>query len=814
MSLRRALCPGGGGGCCAASSAEADAARNAEDARTSAAAAASQVLLGMTADAWTVVAWPPAWRGRFPMGVVAASLGTGASGNDPARGLQPLGWATDVPDNGISLAMSGSDAEDADNVSDDEGDTPPPTPTSQRRPPLRRPPTRMCRCPLRVRRATSRSCRCLSAFGEALWVQLCCLTRAARAAPVPVGTPVPPQAAGSDPRLGTEAVVLARLPDLVQAAASRLLRESRSSTSPSVIAALTTLRAAAASKADDKEGDTDIWVVVYPRNGLALGGGGDDGDAGGNSSGGGSGGGRSALPLSSAEGAAVGELVMALLANSRAVAAAAGTRVDRPLPLLAGARWALRSIPFRVLLAASIAHSLAMVLARALLAFYVEYVLQPPSFELWLGIFITAELLASVVATPLWYAVSERWDQKSGWLLAQALALPAVLVTYLLIGAGDAHVFVFVTVWTGLTEGGAYFLTRALRSSVIDYDTLYLGYRREAQYVTYTAIATHWVDIPAGSAALMALAGAGYVRHAPVQGPAVIELLKMAAVLVPALFGTVAWLIMTLFPITRATHRVLFPRSSREGEAAGAGAGAAADASKALAAVPAQAAPPAGADLLWDPIARAFVFPPALYAAVSASWTLDHFSVTTLRQVLRARRADADAAARAASASAGLELTRSNVDARRCLGCCTMARLADEDGSAPEPPSVTAAAVGVTSAALGVSDAPADAHGRFGARASHCCCPCAHPACYISVVVREALLLSTYLALTGVCIGLIVVGAQPHLENVAWAAMLAFGLVGLLSIFHGLRLRPAARLALITSHAIRRYLRLHDPAPA
>lgn len=100
---------------------------------------------------------------------------------------------------------------------------------------------------------------------------------------------------------------------------------------------------------------------------------------------------------------------------------------------------------------------------------------------------------------------------------------------------------------------------------------------------------------------------------------------------------------------------------------------------------------------------------------------------------------------------------------------------------------------------------------RRGAAASCCLCPCCHPRCYIDILTREVLLTVAYTAITAVSIWLIILGTAPHLENVAWAAMLAFGLAGLAAMYHGLRIRAAARLRLVSSRTIRRYLRLHHP---
>jgi hypothetical protein len=870
--------------------------------------------------------------------------------------------------------------------------------------------------------------------------------------------------------------------------------EEASATTAAAFAAASAA-AAIASAAGVEAGN--VWVVLYPRNGLLQG----------SQQVQGAGPSLSATPAAASPppppgirrlappqrtATHVAATVEALLDTHREETAALGTRIDRPLPMVAGSLWAARNIPFRVILVVFMLLSLAAVLARAMLAFYVEYVLQPERFELWLGIMLTAELVASALSTPVWYYVSQRWDQKGAWLLATSFAMPVTALAFWTMGAGDILPFTLFAVWGGLTDGGASFLIRSLRTSVIDYDHLFLGFRREAQYLTYLAIFTHWVDIPAAGIGLMALAGAGYVRNERQQNASVVLLLRVLTIAVPLAFVALAWLITFFFPITRANHRLLFPHSSRahqaaatEGAEAGdranggsehselaagaagagggdaeqgsgrrgyragavdgeageeegvgllsasgistplavpsgiggvttgsiaagsgpggglpAGAGSAADALTTVILAPSQAvgafgnsgtatsgagaaqapssqhgaqtqtqaqaqqhqghsqgsaqaaaAPANRADagrglLLWDPISRAYIYPASLYRAAAGGWLLDHFSPVTLRQVLRYRRhaggegddvdgeADGNGSDGGRYSADGHGASRLAVRRRRGLVsawwcCCSCDALAAEDAAggaetrhdyewAAGAPLLTPSAGGARSAAsghasngagagvrgsalagaagvagaassLGPTSAdvpvktlglglgfgsssaegsaaaaaaaaasehplPFDAGGdetavlvsppspptqpphqaapsvtgaatgglagaphhplptlRRGAYAACICCPYAHPCCYTGVLAREVALTALYTALTGLSVWLIIYGTEPHLETVAWAAMLLFGLAGLAAMYHGSRIRAAARLGLLSSRTIRRYLRLHHP---
>ena len=119
-------------------------------------------------------------------------------------------------------------------------------------------------------------------------------------------------------------------------------------------------------------------------------------------------------------------------------------RAHPPLP--PGLRRSFRNRPFRSLVLIYSILSLSGVVSHGLTPFYLQYVLRPPNYELWLGAVITLKLVAGALATPLWAWVAEwgrreresarrrgaqprPWlasvDKRTAWLAGWVLAVPA-----------------------------------------------------------------------------------------------------------------------------------------------------------------------------------------------------------------------------------------------------------------------------------------------------------------------------------------------------------------------------------------------------
>ena len=287
------------------------------------------------------------------------------------------------------------------------------------------------------------------------------------------------------------------------------------------------------------------------------------------------------------------------------------TYENRPdLPFVPGLRNCISNIPFMVLLIGHSVSALAGMFSEGLLPFYVQNVLQPQQYEMWISIILIVGLSSAMLATPFWMWVScessracsraeilrrghrkidvndyfflpQEWhsnpsfrksamsnasnagplanvDKRFTWLAGWVLALPASIVMYCFVGKGDEILFALCHAWIGLTAGGVHYLHRPIRADCIDYDELHIGLRREAQFVCYMEMIPRWLHIPSSAVSMSILASFGYRAggaRGTVQGDGVIFALKVMVILVPACCSIISWCIISAFyPITDAMH--------------------------------------------------------------------------------------------------------------------------------------------------------------------------------------------------------------------------------------------------------------------
>jgi GPH family glycoside/pentoside/hexuronide:cation symporter len=93
-----------------------------------------------------------------------------------------------------------------------------------------------------------------------------------------------------------------------------------------------------------------------------------------------------------------------------------------------------------------------------------------------------------------------------------------------------------------------------MQADVIDYDELYTGKRREAQYTAFWSILPKFVAIPSAVIPIAVLAQMGYVPNA-MQSAQVIFAIKAMFALLPALCAVLSFMIAYRFPITEKIHR-------------------------------------------------------------------------------------------------------------------------------------------------------------------------------------------------------------------------------------------------------------------
>ena len=224
-------------------------------------------------------------------------------------------------------------------------------------------------------------------------------------------------------------------------------------------------------------------------------------------------------------------------------------RAPRPAPRKP-IRGAMRqNRPFRILLLSYVVAAFGSNLPGALLLYYVEYVLQSASANL----FLVEYLVTGVVALPLWILLSRRIGKKRTWILSMLLNTGAFTGVFLL-GPGDVGAYAALVVLSGLGLGATLALPSSLQADVIDYDELLTGERREGRYIGVWAVARKAAAALGVGVALPLIGLAGYVPNVE-QTPQVIFMLRVLYALVPTVCNLVAIAIAVGYPIDRARHQ-------------------------------------------------------------------------------------------------------------------------------------------------------------------------------------------------------------------------------------------------------------------
>jgi hypothetical protein len=171
---------------------------------------------------------------------------------------------------------------------------------------------------------------------------------------------------------------------------------------------------------------------------------------------------------------------------------------------------------------------------------------------------------------------------------------------------GDEWILLALICWAGIGFGAGLFLTPSMQADVIDYDELYTGKRREAQYSAFWSMLPKFVAIPSAAVPIAILASMGYVPNA-IQSPPVIFAIRTVFALGPALFALLSFLIARKFPITEKIHQAILDGIERHNH---------------------------GEDAL-DPMTGLMVRPPKRGRVEDdAGWFLDYFSAGELRRYL------------------------------------------------------------------------------------------------------------------------------------------------------------------------------------
>lgn len=272
-------------------------------------------------------------------------------------------------------------------------------------------------------------------------------------------------------------------------------------------------------------------------------------------------------------------------------------------PFVPGVRRALRNRQFRILLATYVIGSVAGAIPGTLMPFFNSYVIRPANEERWLAIFLGTYFVAAFVTLPLWVALARRIGKRSAWLASFVLGITGGAGMFF-IGEGDTVPLLALLIWAGSGFGAGLFLGPAVQADVIDYDELYTGKRREAQYSAFWGMLPKFVAIPSAAIPIAILGSLGYVPNA-VQSPRVVLAIKAIFALTPAICSTLAFFFARRFAIDQQAHAEILAGivQHRRGERA------------------------------VDPLTGAVLPPPrARGVDEGTGWFLDHFSPGELRR--------------------------------------------------------------------------------------------------------------------------------------------------------------------------------------
>lgn len=227
-----------------------------------------------------------------------------------------------------------------------------------------------------------------------------------------------------------------------------------------------------------------------------------------------------------------------------------------PNPLVPGLRRVFRNRAFRILLAVYLTSATTGAIPGLMMPYFTKYVLQPESPDTWLAIFLAVYFGSGFLFLPVWIWLARRFEKKPVWL---ASFIPSITGSGALffMGPGDIWPTFFVLIWAGAAFGAGLFLGPAMQADVIDYDELYTGKRREAQYGALWSIMQKFVVIPSMSIPLAILASVGYLPNVP-QTEEVQFAISAIFGLGPATTASIALVLGLMYPISRKVHQQIW----------------------------------------------------------------------------------------------------------------------------------------------------------------------------------------------------------------------------------------------------------------
>lgn len=226
--------------------------------------------------------------------------------------------------------------------------------------------------------------------------------------------------------------------------------------------------------------------------------------------------------------------------------------------------------PVRYYMAIYLLSGLSLGIFTALTFVYiVSYMRLGEQFSLILLLYVAANLLA----LPLWQLVLRRVQKHRAWavgVLVNALCYPAL---YVLDPETPGRFWILLGVITlsGAAYSVANVVSKATLGDVADYGEMKSGLNRTANYFAIGAIVNK-LNVAAGSGlAFLALSACGYDPASPSNDAVAVAGMKTMFLLVPALLGSVAAVLMWRFPIDERRHGIIRRRLERRSRIGAAG---------------------------------------------------------------------------------------------------------------------------------------------------------------------------------------------------------------------------------------------------
>jgi GPH family glycoside/pentoside/hexuronide:cation symporter len=271
-----------------------------------------------------------------------------------------------------------------------------------------------------------------------------------------------------------------------------------------------------------------------------------------------------------------------------------------PNPIVPGVRRVMRNRPARILLATYTVGSVTGMIPALMMPYFTTYVLKVEDPAFWIAALLVIYFGSGLVLLPFWLRATRRFGKYPIYIVTAAVGISSSIMLFFQ-GPGDVVRTALILAWAGTVFGARLFLGPSIQADVIDYDELYTGKRREAQYGAFWALITKFTVIPSAAVPLAILATLGYQPNVE-QTETVTFAIRLIYGVFPATFGLLSLVVFTRFPIREITHQKILEGigQHRRGESAE------------------------------DPLTGRVLQPPASDEDEERGWFLDHFSYREL----------------------------------------------------------------------------------------------------------------------------------------------------------------------------------------